>query len=241
LGEPKINRATEILYRGAHVKGRAEKPEVPPIYLATAFNVEDLDDLQSVYADNGYTYNRTGNPNRNTLAELMTYLENGEDSLIFSSGMAAISTAILALLESGDHILSDDTLFSETVIFISSVLPKYGIEMTSVDFTDLDAVMQAVKPNTKMLYTETVSNPMITVVDIEAIAKIAHANGAELIVDNTFTTSRVIRPLEKGADISINSLTKFANGHSDACVAPVATVSSIASVPFNRQLVPLFP
>ncbi|MGD8847837.1 MAG: aminotransferase class I/II-fold pyridoxal phosphate-dependent enzyme, partial [Desulfobacteraceae bacterium] len=236
MGESNFNRATEILYQGAYVQGHAERPETPPIYLTTAFNVEDLDDLQSVYAAKGYTYNRTANPNRNTLAKLITYLENGEDSIIFSSGMGAISTATLALLERGDHILFDDTLFSETFIFITKVLPKFGIEITKVDFTDLNAVRQSVKPNTKIFYTETVSNPMITVVDIEAVAEVAHANGAKLIVDNTFTTSRVIRPLEKGADISINSLTKFANGHSDAVAGSLTGSKQIVNKIYDLQV-----
>jgi cystathionine beta-lyase/cystathionine gamma-synthase len=236
MRQTKLRRATEILYRGAHVKGRAERPETPPIYLTTAFNVQDLDDLQSLYDVKGYTYNRTRNPNRNTLAELMTYLESGEDSTIFSSGMGAISTSMLALLEKGDHVLSHDTLYGETIELFSTALPKYGIEVTFLDFTDLDAVKKAVRPSTKILYTETVSNPMITVVDIEAVAAIAHANGAKLIVDNTFTTSRVIRPLEKGADISINSLTKFANGHSDAVAGSLTGSKAIVKTIYDLQV-----
>ncbi len=236
MGETKFSRATEILYQGAYVKGRAERPETPPIYLTTAFNVEDLDDLLSVYEVQGYTYNRTRNPNRNTLAELITYLENGEESIIFSSGMGAISTSMLALLDTGDHLLSDGTLYGETIDLIAKVLPKYGIEITFVDFTDPDAVKNAVKPNTKMLYTETVSNPMITVVDIETVAEIAHANNALLVVDNTFTTSRVIRPLEKGADISINSLTKFANGHSDAVAGALTGSRELVKKIYDLQV-----
>ncbi len=236
MSETKFSRATEILYQGAYVKGRAERPETPPIYLTTAFNVEDLDDLQAVYAVKGYTYNRTRNPNRNTLSELMTYLENGEDSLIFSSGMGAISTAILALLETGDHVLSDNTLYGETIDLFSKVLPRYGIDITFVDFTDIEAIKKAVKPNTKILYAETVSNPMITVVDIEAVAEVAHTNGAKLIVDNTFTTSRVIRPLERGANITINSLTKFANGHSDAVAGSLTGSKEIVKKIYDLQV-----
>ncbi len=236
MNTKRFSRATEILYQGAYVKGRAEYPETPPIYLTTAFNVQDLDDLEAVYEVKGYTYNRTRNPNRKTLAELVTYLENGEDSIIFSSGMGAISTAILALLNTGDHILADDTLFSETFIFVTQTLPKYGIETTLVDFTNPDAVRKAVKPNTRILYTETVSNPMITVVDIGTVAEIAHANDALLIVDNTFTTSRVIRPLEKGADISINSLTKFANGHGDAVAGSLSGGRELVKKIYDLQV-----
>jgi cystathionine beta-lyase/cystathionine gamma-synthase len=116
------------------------------------------------------------------------------------------------------------------------MLPKYGIEVTFMDFKDLDAVKKAFRPTTKMLYTETVSNPMLIVVDIEALAEIANATGAKLTVDNTFTTSRVIRPLEKGADISINSLTKFANGHSDAVAGSLTGSKEIVKRIYDLQV-----
>lgn len=237
MRDKEFSRETEILHKGAYIKGRADKPETTPIYLTTAFNVDDLDDLQSVYDDQGYTYNRIKNPNRDTLSELMTYLENGEDSIIFSSGMAAITTAILALVEAGDHILSDAKLFGETIELFSMVLPKYGIEVTYVDFTDHEAIQNAVKPNTILLFTETVSNPMITVIDIEAVAEVAHHNDAKLIVDNTFTTSLVIKPLEKGADVCVNSLTKFVNGHSDAVAGSLTASKEIVEKAYGLQVI----
>jgi cystathionine beta-lyase/cystathionine gamma-synthase len=232
----KLSRETEILYQGAKIKGRADNPETQPIHLTTAFNVEDLDDLYALYADKGYAYNRSKNPNRNALAELMTYLEDGEDSIIFSSGMGAIATAMLALLETGDHFLSDRTLYGETIELFSTALPQYGIEVSFVDFTDLDTIKKATKANTKLLYTETVSNPMISVVDIEAVAAIAQSIDAKLMVDNTFTTSLVIKPLEKGADISINSLTKYANGHSDAVAGSLTASKEIVKKVHNLQV-----
>lgn len=236
MGGPKLSRDTEILYRGAKIKGRADNPETQPVYLTTAFNVEDLDDLYALYEVKGYAYNRSKNPNRNALAELMTYLENGEDSIIFSSGMGAISTAMLAMLETGDHFISDRTLYGETIELFSNALPQYGIEVSFVDFTDIDAIEQAIKPNTRLFYTETVSNPMITVVDIEAVAEIAHSIDAILVVDNTFTTSLVIKPLEMGADISINSLTKYANGHSDAVAGSLTASKKIVEKIYGLQV-----
>jgi cystathionine beta-lyase/cystathionine gamma-synthase len=236
MGELKLSRETEILYRGAKIKGRTDNPETQPIYLTTAFNVEDLDDLTALYEVKGYAYNRSKNPNRNALAELMTYLENGEESIIFSSGMGAISTTMLALLKTGDHFISDRTLYGETIELFQNTLPRYGIDVSFVDFTDVDAIRQAIKPNTRLLYTETVSNPMITVVDIEAVAAVAHAIDAVLVVDNTFTTSRVIKPLEMGADISINSLTKFANGHSDAVAGALTASKAIVEKIYELQV-----
>lgn len=201
--------------QGAEVKGVLSTPEVLPIYLTTAFHGgADLDELNDYYAAKGYTYNRIRNPNRNALAELVTYLEGGEASMICSSGMGAITTTLLSLADAGDHILANSNLYGET-LEILQIIKKYGIESTCVDFTDLDAVQKAVQPNTKIIYTEVISNPTMTVVDIEAVARIAHGCGAKLVVDNTFTTSTVIKPIEFGADVTINSLTKFMNGHSD--------------------------
>jgi cystathionine beta-lyase/cystathionine gamma-synthase len=236
MTEHMFGRETEILHQGAYIKGRGDKPETAPIYLTTAFNVEDLDDLESVYSVKGYTYIRTRNPNRNALAELMTYLEGGEASIICNCGMAAISTTLISMLESGDHLLSDGTLYGETFDLFSKVLRKAGIEISYADFTDLEAVRKAIKPNTKVFYTETISNPMITLVDVGAIAEIAHRHGAKLVVDNTFTTSVAMKPLELGADASINSLTKFANGHSDAVAGSVTASRQIIQKAYELQV-----
>lgn len=213
--ERNMNRGTEIIMQGAEVKGTLSTPEVLPIYLTTAFRGgADLDELNEYYAVKGYTYNRIRNPNRNALAELVSYLEGGEASMICSSGMGAITTTLLSLADAGDHILANSNLYGET-LEILDVIKRYGIESTCVDFTDVDAVRKAVQANTKIIYTEVISNPTMTVVDIEAVARIAHGCGAKLVVDNTFTTSTVIKPIEFGADVTINSLTKFMNGHSD--------------------------
>ncbi len=231
-----FNRETEILHQGARIKGRRDTPETAPLYLSTAFNVEDLDDLEATYAVKGYTYIRTRNPNRNALAELMTYLEKGDNSIICSCGMAAISTLLLSMLTQGDHILSDGTLYGETIELFNNVFKNYGIEVTYADFTDPSSIERLIRPDTKVLYTETISNPMITLVDIGAVAEIAHRHGAKLVVDNTFTTSVAMRPLELGADVSINSLTKFANGHSDAVAGSVTGSEEIVKRAYNLQV-----
>jgi cystathionine beta-lyase/cystathionine gamma-synthase len=236
MKKDEYSRETEILHQGAYLKGKRDFPETAPIYLTTAFNVDDLDDLEATYAVKGYTYIRTRNPNRNALAELMTYLEGGENSIICSCGMAAISTLLLSMLTSGDHLLSDGTLYGETIDLFSKVFPRYGIEVTYADFTDKASIERALRPNTKVLYTETISNPMITVVDIGAVAEIAHRNKAKLVVDNTFTTSVAMKPLELGADASINSLTKFANGHSDAIAGSVTASDEIVKKAYELQV-----
>lgn len=235
MANDKFSRETEILYQGAQIKKRADCPETVPIYLSTAFNVKDLDDLEDMYAVQGYTYIRTRNPNRNALAELVTYLEKGEKSIICSCGMAAISTTLLSVLRQGDHVVADRTLYGETIDLLNG-LSKFGISVTFVDITNLSDVASAITSDTKVVYTETISNPMISVADIESLAKIAHAHQSKLVVDNTFTTSLAISPIEKGADITVNSLTKFANGHSDASVGSVTSTKEIIDKAYNLQV-----
>ena len=207
---------TQILESGAYFEEPCDHPEALPIHLTTAHNVYDLDDLLARYKKKGHCYNRNSNPNRAALSRLMSTIEGGEASEGFNCGMAAIATAIIANCKAGDHILSDKTLYGETVEIFTDIVGKFGVETDFIDFTDLEQVKAGIKPNTAMLYTETVSNPLITVPDLRAIAQIAHAHNALLVVDNTFMTGALVRPLELGADLVVNSLTKFANGHSDA-------------------------
>lgn len=227
---------TDILTKGAYTRYPVTNPEALPIFLTTAFNVEDLDDLQNRYDEKGFCYNRNRNPNRSCLAELMSYLENGEDSICCSSGMAAISTAAIALTKSGDHILSDRTLYGESIEIFTNILGKYGVETTFVDFTDLESVKKNIKSNTRLLYTETVSNPMIAVPDLKGIANIAHENDAYFVVDNTFMTGALIKPLDFGADLVVNSLTKFANGHSDAVCGAVSGNKDLIKKCYDLQV-----
>lgn len=205
---------TTLLHEGSRVTKLATDPETVPVYLTTAFHVDDLDALEARYAVKGFCYNRSRNPNRTALIDLMNSLEQGEDSIVCNCGMSAISTVVLSLLKQGDHILADKTLYGETVELFDH-LENYGIKTTFANFTDTDEIKKHIQPETKILYTETISNPMISVVDIKAVAEIAHDSGSWLVVDNTFTSAVALRPLSLGADIVINSLTKFANGHSD--------------------------
>ncbi|MCI8342522.1 MAG: PLP-dependent transferase [Firmicutes bacterium] len=222
---------TNILEAGAYFREPTSNPEALPIHMSTAHNVADLEDLQKRYDEKGFCYNRNRNPNRSALIELMNYVEGGEASVGCSSGMAAISTAIIANTKAGDHVLSDKTLYGETIEIFTKILGKYGLETTFADFTDIEDVKSKIKPNTSILYTETVANPLINVPDIQAIADIAHKNGSLLIVDNTFMTGALAKPLKLGADIVVNSLTKFANGHSDAvCGAATGSAELIAKI-----------
>lgn len=215
------HRDTDLLHLGSRITGKHDTPEVEPIYMTNAFNVPDLDVLDAVYDGAGFAYNRTCNPNRTSLAEVITALEGGEDTLICNCGMSAITTAILSCVSGGDHILSDRTLYGETIDVISKVLGRFGVSVTYVDFADLEEVRANLQPNTRLLYTETESNPSMGLVDIPAVAEIAHAHGCPLMVDNTFTTSYMMQPLKLGADIVVSSLTKFANGHGDVLAGSI--------------------
>lgn len=212
---------TRILYEGHYVEGMDLAPEAFPLFMTSAFNMGNLDDVEKTYAEKGYTYIRTRNPNRKALADVITFLEQGIDTLIFSSGMGAITTTYFALLQPGDHMLCNENIYGETFDAITSLVKNYGVTTDFVPFDDLDAVKAAVKPNTKMLYTEVASNPTDRLCDIEELASIAHTTNALLMVDNTFTTPICIKPITLGADIVINSLTKFLNGHSDALAGSI--------------------
>lgn len=228
---------TKALYQGERVEGMELRPEALPLFATTAFNQDTLSDVRNVYDEKGFTYIRCKNPNREALAEVVSHLEGGEETLILSSGMGAISTTLLHLLKSGDHVVCNADIYGETLNIMQDVLPKFGITTTLVSFMDTENIRQAIQPNTKIVYTEVVSNPCIRLADIPAAAEIAHAAGALLIVDNTFTTGVNIKPITLGADIVVNSLTKFMNGHSDAIGGSItSTHDRIAEIDVDCRL-----
>lgn len=206
---------TKLLILGNEAHKNAINPEVIPIYHSTAYIIEDTYDYE--YANNGgkYVYNRTANPNRDGVAEAISSLENGEETLICSSGMGAISTTLFSLLKSGDHILFSKAIYGETIEISEFMLKGFGVEISYVDFTNIEEVRKSIRPNTKIMYTEIIANPLTLVVDIDEIVNLAKANGIMVIVDSTFTTPFAIKPLDHGVDIVIHSLTKYFGGHSD--------------------------
>ena len=212
---------TELLYT-RHYREDAvnlKKGESFPYYPCTAFTANTLSEIKEAYRQ-GYTYIRTNNPDRDVLAGMMTKLEApnlpDKDTLIFSSGMASISTTVGSLLKSGDHVICNKYIYGETFDVWGKMFDRFGVEHDFVDMDDIDNVKKAIKPNTKLIYSEVCANPTMNVIDIPEMAKLAHEHGALLMMDNTFTTPISIRPLELGADIVISSMTKFLNGHSDA-------------------------
>ena len=162
----------------------------------------------------GYEYSRTQNPTRTVLETCIAALEDGQFGLAFASGMAAES-AILSLLSAGDHIVSCDDLYGGSYRIFERVMRRYNVETTYVAAGDLAGYEQAIRPNTKMLWLETPTNPLLRLIDISAVAEIAHRHKLLLIVDNTFASPYFQQPLKLGADIVVHSTTKYINGHSD--------------------------
>jgi cystathionine beta-lyase/cystathionine gamma-synthase len=180
-----------------------------PIYQTSTYVQDELGQHK------GYEYARVQNPTREALEENVAALENGLAGHAFASGMAAIST-LLTLTRTGDHVVCSQNVYGGTYRFFSQILERYGLRFSWVDSTDLDAVERAMTEETRLVYVETPTNPMMEITDIAAVADIAHQRGAVLAVDNTFLSPRFQRPLELGADIVIHSTTKFLNGHSDS-------------------------
>ena len=179
-----------------------------PVYLSSTF------ELTGVGTDRGWDYSRAGNPTRDKLEEALAALEGGHSGHAFTTGMAAIG-ALVAMLKSGDHVVSSRDVYAGTVRLFDQIVSGYGIEIEYVDSSDLKAVEKAMRPITKLVHIETPSNPLMVLTDIAGVAKIAHAHGAELSVDNTFLSPALQSPLELGADIVMHSTTKYLNGHSD--------------------------
>ncbi|MFD1335086.1 bifunctional cystathionine gamma-lyase/homocysteine desulfhydrase [Oceanobacillus iheyensis] len=173
----------------------------------------------------GYEYSRTGNPTRHALETVIAELEEGNAGFAFGSGMAAI-TSIMMLLESGDHVIMTDDVYGGSYRLMTKVLNQYNIEHTFIDTSSEESVINAIKPNTKAIYVETPTNPLLKITDIKEISTIAQKHNLLLIVDNTFATPYWQKPLTMGADIVLHSATKYIGGHSDVVAGLVAVKSN---------------
>lgn len=199
--------------------GRAPDPATHavavPIYQTTSFAFDSSEHAANLFAlkEAGNIYTRIMNPTQDAFEQRIAALEGGVGALALASGQAAITLSLLNIARSGDHIVSSANLYGGTYNLFNVTLRRVGIDCSFVDPHDLDAVRAALKPNTKAIYAETIGNPRIDVTDLEALAAIAHAHGVPLIVDNTFATPYLCRPIEFGADIVVHSTTKFIGGH----------------------------
>ena len=188
-----------------------------PIYQTSTFAFRSAEHGAALFggADDGYIYTRIGNPTIRALEEAVGELENGVRGIATSSGMGAVTVAYMALLDQGAHLVSTASVYGPSRTLVEKHLSRFGVQGTFVDTTDLEVVRRAMRPGTKLVYVETPSNPAMQVTDLAAVAKIAHERGARLVVDNTFASPYLQRPLDLGADVSLHSVTKFINGHAD--------------------------
>ncbi len=208
-----------LAVHAGHSPEEATGAVVPPISLATTFAQD------AVGSPRAYEYSRSANPTRSTLEAALAALEGAARGLAFASGLAA-EDAVLHLLAPGDHIIIPSDAYGGTYRLVARVWGPLGISHSPADQADLDSLEAAFRPETKMVWVETPSNPLLGIVDLAAVADVAHRHGALLVVDNTFATPYLQRPLELGADVVVHSTTKYLGGHSDVVGGFVATAEA---------------
>jgi cystathionine gamma-synthase len=191
---------------------------IVPVHLTTTYKQDGVGGLRG-----GYEYSRSGNPTRNALHEALAALEEGTTALAFASGLAAEDTLLRTVCRPGDHVVLGGDAYGGTFRLISRVLSEWGLEYTPVHLDDPDQVRAAMRSTTRVIWCETPSNPLLNVTDIEATAAVAHEGGALLVVDNTFASPYLQRPLTLGADVVVHSTTKYLGGHSDVVGGALVT------------------
>jgi methionine-gamma-lyase len=198
-----------------------------PIYQTSTFAFKNADEGARCFsgASDGYIYTRIGNPTIAALERQIALLEKGFGGIATSSGMAAVSTIYMAFLKTGDHIVSTDAVYGPSRGIMESYFKKFGVESTYVNTADLAAIRAAIRPNTRMLFIETPTNPTMVISDLKACCAIAREHGLVAVVDNTFSSPCLQRPIEFGADVVFHSMTKFINGHADIVAGMIVTRS----------------
>lgn len=206
---------TKLIHGGGY-KDKLGSVNVP-IYQSSTFEFESAEEGARCFLgeSSGYIYTRLGNPTINALERTVADLEKGFGGIGTSSGMGAVNVVYMALLSKGDHIISSDAVYGPSRGVIEEHYSRFGVESTYVNTSNVDNIKQAIKPNSKVLYIETPANPTLEITDIKACAEIAKKNDLILVVDNTFSSPYLQRPLELGADVVLHSMTKFINGHAD--------------------------
>ncbi len=206
---------TKLVHAGARMDDFGSV--VTPIYQTSTFSFENAQNAADCFSrkSDGYIYTRIGNPTVSALERCVAELEEGAGGVATSSGMGAVMTAYMALLSQGAHAVSTASIYGPSRTLMEKQLSRFGVSSTFVDTSDIENVRRAIRPETKLVYIETPSNPMMQITDIAATAKLAHDNGALLVVDSTFASPCLQQPLKLGADVVLHSVTKFINGHAD--------------------------
>ena len=202
--------------------GQSE-PLVPPLYVSSVYTIPDLDALDQIMnaEQPGFIYARDAHPNARHLADQLSALESAAWAVVCGSGMAAITATLLAMVKPGDRIVASNGLYGRTTQLLNQELPRFGVQTTTVDSRDLKQVRAALEKPAQVLFVETMSNPLLALADLGALAELAHERGCRFVVDNTFATPVLTRPLELGADGVVESLTKMIGGHSDVTLGIV--------------------
>jgi cystathionine gamma-synthase len=218
------NDRPQTLVRRLPLREGVSRPVVTPIQPSVVYASPSIDTLHAQYEGRarGYTYAREGHPNATLLAQRIDMLEGASNGLITGSGMSAVTAAIMGLLGAGDHIIGADQLYGRSLRLMHQDLARFGISTTVVDPTKPEALRAAIRPETKMILLEVVSNPTLRIADMDGILAVAREAGVRVAVDNTFTTPIGYRPFDHGADIVIHSVTKLLAGHSDVTLGYVA-------------------
>jgi methionine-gamma-lyase len=206
---------TKLVHAGFH--GDPTGAVNVPIYQTSTFAFKDAAHGATLFAgeQDGYIYTRIGNPTVRVLEDNVAELENGYGGIATSSGMGAVSTVFLALLSANDHLISTDSVYGPSRGLVENYLSRFGVSGSFVNTSKLEDIQAAFRPQTRVLYVETPSNPAMLVTDIKAVAEMAHAHGCLFVVDNTFASPYLQKPLDLGADVVLHSVTKFLNGHAD--------------------------
>src|SRR3954452_9594067 len=211
----------------------AQRPLATPVYRSAAWEFDTAESYADLLAGRvpGYSYSRIDNPTVDAFAASVAMLEGAEAGQGFGSGMGAISTVLMTLLSAGDHAVVSAQLYGGTYALLSDVLPRFGVLIDFVDLDDLDAVAAALRPQTRVMYAETFANPTMAVADLPALSRLARQAGARLVVDSTFASPAMCRPLEHGADVVVHSATKYLGGHADAtCGVAVGAADLMAEI-----------
>lgn len=209
--------STRAIHTEVRTPAVASETIATPIYQTASFSFDHLDALAVAINDpeNAFVYTRLSNPTIDVLERTVADLEGAEAGVAFASGMAAIHGVAVTLCRAGDHIVAPASLYGGSFSLFRHVLPKFGIETTFVKNGDYSAFREAMRPNTKMVYAETITNPSLNVADLPVLAELAHARGARLVVDSTFASPYLCRPIEHGADVVVHSASKYLGGHGD--------------------------
>ena len=206
-----------LVARGGRDVPSASRPLTPPIYQTNVYVFEDMDTVESVWESKkpGFVYGRYGTANHTMLEELVAALEGAEAAVACASGMGATTALLFGLFQSGDHLVAARDLYGSTAAFLDDEGRRLGIETVFVDTTDAAAVLAALRPNTRAVFAESLSNPLLRLVDLDALAPELTKRGIDLIVDSSLASPAVLRPIEHGATMVMHSLTKFISGHGD--------------------------